>query len=74
MEVSDNVSLKAKMNVKASIRIIIISLLLFLFILSATVVAEPSNIVPRMISKSFSTYLVYIFAHTSTSINAFVKL
>ena len=73
MEVSANVSLKAKMNVKACIRIIIISLLLCLFISYVTVVAKPSNIVPRMINKSFSTYLVHIFAHTSTSINTFVK-
>ncbi|KAM4107872.1 hypothetical protein ACB094_03G000200 [Castanea mollissima] len=42
------------MNFKASIRIIIISLLLFLFISSARVVAEPSNIFPRMIKKKSS--------------------
>ena len=41
------ISLLTKMDAKTSMRIIIIPMLLFLFLSSATVVAEPYNVVPR---------------------------
>lgn len=57
----------AKMNVKASIRVIIISLILFLGLSSATVVTEPSNVLLRT-SKLFSICVLACVSHMGSSV------